>query len=179
VNRIAPLLAAEMATRQLNDRQTAEVIGVAQPTITRWRSAQTVPSIAEATKLAAFLRMKVSAVDAMIEEAQEVRLAATTLTGPETFGVLLRVLENERGVSPADAWQQWGIDKSRYYRLRADKVTPHLADIPDLSRGLGVSEERILWAAYRTELTRGRKVGGRKIGGGEDLHLEPVHADHV
>lgn len=44
--------------------------------------------------------------------------------------------------------------QSRYYRLRSDRAAPHLADIPELARRLGVDELRLLVAALNTEKAR-------------------------
>lgn len=73
-------------------------------------------------------------------------------TRPGTLGELLRRLENERNLTAVESWQRYGIDKSRYYRLRSDLSAPHATDIPTLALALGVPEETVVLAAYRTEL---------------------------
>jgi transcriptional regulator with XRE-family HTH domain len=153
-NQIAVAIASRMAERGLSDRATADLLEVSQPTISRWRTSRNVPNAREAIKLAAFLGVKVSVVDGWIRDATIIPPPVIAVDGHETVGVLLRNIEMERGLSAPDMIELLGIDKSRYYRLRSDRNTPHFADIPELATRLGVNDERLALAAYRTELSR-------------------------
>lgn len=153
-NTIGIAIAKEMARRGLTDHAAADLLGVSQPTISRWRSGKVAPQIRHATRLAPFLGLALPKVERMIEQAYPQAPPTPRPRGPETFGVMLRTLEMERGIDAVALMHATGIDKSRFYRLRADKATPLLADIPDLAKRLRVPEERCVLAAYRTELAR-------------------------
>lgn len=152
-NNIGAALASEMARRSLGDRETGDMLGVNQSTISRWRKGVAVPQHVHSTRLAAFLGMKASQVDKLIDDAERPSWP-TPPAGTETFGQVLRQLEHERGMDAVEMWMKHGLDKARYYRLRADKATPAMADLPDLSRRLGVPVERLLTAAFHTEMLR-------------------------
>ena len=153
---LAEALGSEMGRRGLTDTRAAPLLGVSQPTVTRWRTGQVVPAESQVKTLARFLGITQRDVRDLLGESSP-PLPPETLPKVETIGVLLRVLERERGVTPADAWARYGIDKSRYYRLRLDKTVPHLVDVPELARALGVSEERVVLATYRTTIARGSR----------------------
>jgi transcriptional regulator with XRE-family HTH domain len=159
-NNIGAAVAHEMARRALTDSAAADLLGVSQTTITRWRNGGVAPKREHAVRIAAFTGLALGKVERMIDEASP-RPAPTPIPrGKETVGVLIRKLERDRGITPLEAWQSYGIDKSRYYRLRSDKATPHLADIPELARRLKVKDERLVLAAYRTELARTKRDVG-------------------
>lgn len=175
-NLIAAAIAAEMAGRSLTDRQAGELLEVAQPTITRWRTGKAIPRPHEAVKLAAFLHIGVGDVDRMILNANP-RRPAPAADGPETVGRLIRELEVDRGLTPVEMMRLCGVDKSRFYRLRSDAATPHLADVPELARRLNVDDERLALAAYRTEINRVAhpRASSRVVDG----DLAPVDARHL
>lgn len=152
-NEIGAALAQEQARRGLTDGALGDLLGVTGTSVTRWRIGHTVPQARHAVRLAAFLGMPLAKVEKMIDRGTR-KPPPVPRPKTETFGVLMRSLEGERGLTTVELWQASGIDKSRFYRLRADKATPHLADIPDLARRLAVDEERAVLAAYRTELAR-------------------------
>lgn len=151
-NRIGAAIAQEASRRGMTDSAVADLLSVSQSTVSRWRVGKVSPKQEHAVRLAAFLGIELAKVERMIDQAQP--KPPPTAGKHETVGVLIRQLEMERGITPVEAWQSYGMDKSRYYRLRQDKATPHLADIPELARALKVDDERLVLAAYRTELAR-------------------------
>lgn len=146
------LLATKMAERRLSDTAAAREIGTSQPTVTRWRHGRSFPNEMHVPALARFLGISQTKVRAAIDAMG--RPATRNTTRPGTFGALLRQLENERNLSAPDSFARYRIDKSRYYRFRNDLAAPHATDIPALAIALGVPEETIVLAAYRTELWR-------------------------
>lgn len=156
---LAEVLASRMAHRKLTDAQTAELLEVSQPTVTRWRTGRVVPAPIHAQKLAAFLDMPIRTVDRMLSGSDVLDRQPTPRKGVETVGVLMRALERERGQTAVEALEASGLEKSRYYRLRMDKAAPHLVDVPELAKALKVDEVRLVMATYRTVLAReGRAV---------------------
>jgi transcriptional regulator with XRE-family HTH domain len=151
---IAELLAGEMARRHLTDTDAAAVLGVSQPTISRWRSGKVHPPLAQAEALADFLALERSTMERMIRKESGVERPAVT-SDRETLADILIACETEHG-GAAETWKALGIDKSRYYRLRSSGSIPPLADLPVLAAKLGVTEERLVLAVYRTELARAR-----------------------
>ena len=149
---IAQLFATAMATHGLTDTEAARRLGVSQPTATRWRVGRSVPSEAHVSALAAFCQVPQSTIRKLIGNSE--RRVPAQADG--TLGHLLRTLEHERNLEAADALRECGVEKSAYYRWRADRGAPHLSDVPDLAVRLGVSEERLVMAIYRTTIALSR-----------------------
>lgn len=149
---IAQLIASAMGDHGLTDTEAARRLGVKQPTVTRWRVGKAVPSEERIGALAEFCGVSTSVIRKAISD--------TAVRQPRqidgTLGHLLRTLEYERGMEAADAHRQYGIDKSTYYRWRGDRAAPHLTDVPTLAVVLGVSEERLVMAIYRSTLALSR-----------------------
>ena len=148
---IGPMVARRQAELGLTDLEAGERLGVTQATVTRWRLGRAVPSDVHVKSLAAFLGVTQRDVRAALDRTPR---PTSPGTRPGTLGDLLRRLENERNLTGAEAWQRYGIDKSRYYRLRSDLGAPHPTDIPALALAIGVPEDEVVMAAYRTELWR-------------------------
>lgn len=135
----------------ISQAAAADALNVTQPTVARWCSGQNAPRPEHFGRLAQFFHSDIASV----------RVAVAAHHGPtvpladgETIERLLFDVEAERNLTGAEAWRAFGIDKSRYYRMRSGLFIPHLRDIPDLAAALGVDEGRVLWAVYRTELAR-------------------------
>lgn len=154
-DRFAPVFAAEAARRGLGDAQLAAIFETSAATIQRWRTGRIVPGVDRVGALAGFLDLRRSDVLALLQASQPTQPQPVRHGLNETFGGLLQRLENERGWSPADAIAATGIDRSRYYRLRSDRTTPRLADIPALAAALHVPEDQLVMSVYRTELRHG------------------------
>lgn len=148
---IAVMLATRMAELGMTDTDAARELDVSQPTVTRWRTGRIVPSKAAVPRLASFLGIKRAKLTSLLDDTDSRRPAGAR---DGTFGQLLMALETERGLTATEAWRQFGIDKSRYYRLRGDVSAPRLVDLPALASRMGVSEQELVMAAYRTELYR-------------------------
>jgi transcriptional regulator with XRE-family HTH domain len=152
-NDIGVAIATEQARRGLTDSALSEMLGVNAATVTRWRLGNSVPQPRHAVRLSALTGIPLAEVERMI--AGSARKPPPEPVGrQETFGVMLRSIEAERGLTSTELFRAAGIDKSRYYRLRNDRAAPRTADIPDLARRLQVPEERVVLAAYRSELAR-------------------------
>jgi transcriptional regulator with XRE-family HTH domain len=145
------VFAASLARRQMTDQEAAAELSTTQPTIQRWRTGRVVPAIDKAAVLATFCDMRPSDMEALLRSAERVRRVMPD-TPDETLGALLHRLEYERGLSAADMIERTGIDRSRYYRLRADRTSPPLRDVPDLAARLQLDEERVVMAIYRSEI---------------------------
>ena len=145
-NPIGAALAAAMAKRGLTDARTAELFAVSTPTITRWRTGKIIPPRRQSLALAAFTGLPLDDVDEMIAAAEPARPDDTS--GAETLRALILHLEREQGIT----YTSTGITKSRYYRLRSGGGVLHLADIPAFAARLGVPEERVVMAVYRSAL---------------------------
>jgi transcriptional regulator with XRE-family HTH domain len=146
------LLATKMAVLGYTDADAATALGVSQPTVTRWRLNRSLPTDDNVPTLAKFLGIDKRTAWASIDVSS--KPAARGSTRPGTLGDLLRKLEDERNLPAGESWVRYGIDKSRYYRYRGDLSAPNPTDIPSLALKLGVPEETIVLAAYRTELWR-------------------------
>lgn len=144
------MLAKAQASKGVTDTQAARMIGVSQPTITRWRLGRSVPNDEVVPKLARFIGV----ADREVRNAIGNIRPKNPVEADGTLGQLLRTLESERGIEAADAWLRYSIDKSTYYRWRQDKSSPRLSELPDIAARLGVREERLVLAVYRTELAR-------------------------
>lgn len=149
---IAQLIASAMAEHGLTDTEAARRLGVKQPTVSRWRVGKSVPSEDRVEVLSAFCGVSPTVIRKAISDATPRQPQA--IDG--TLGHLLRTLEYERGIDAAEAHRQYGLDKSSYYRWRGDRGTPHLTDVPMLSLRLGVNEERLVLAIYRSTLALSR-----------------------
>lgn len=147
---IGELLAAAQAQKGVTDTEAARMIGVSQPTITRWRLGRSLPNDDVVPKLAKFIGV----ADREVHKAIQHTRPKNVVEADGTLGQLLRTLEAERGIEAADAWPKYGFDKSTYYRWRQDKSTPRLSELPDIAAALGVREERLVLAVYRTEVAR-------------------------
>lgn len=149
---IAQLFATAMAAHGLTDTEAARRVGVSQPTASRWRSGKSIPSELHVPALAAFCQVPASTVRKLIGASEKRQPAQAD----GTLGHLLRTLEHERNIEAAEAFRGYGVEKSAYYRWRADRGTPHLTDVPDLAVRIGISEERLVMAIYRTTVASSR-----------------------
>jgi len=146
----AELFATSMARKGLTDQEAAATIGVSQPTVTRWRLGRNQPSDEMVQVLARFCGVNPSVLRRTLVKPIEPRRG----TGEGSLGALLKQVEFDRGIEAAEAWKRFGIDKSAWYAWRADKRAPHLHEIPALAARLGVPEERLVLAVYRTEIRK-------------------------
>lgn len=149
----AELFASTMASKGLTDSEAARVLGVSQPTVTRWRQGRHVPGDDHAATLAEFCGVPEKAIHKVLSM---YAAAPRRGTGEGTFGDLIRTLEHDRNLDPSEAWRRYGVDKSTYYRWRASEASPRLHEVPTLATKLGVPEERIVMAIYRTVVRRVR-----------------------
>jgi transcriptional regulator with XRE-family HTH domain len=143
------VFAVAMASKGLTDQEAAATLGVSQPTVTRWRLGRYLPTDEHVAVVARFCGLPERDLRKTLAP-----VAPRRGDGDGSLGALLQELEKARGIDAADAWRRLGVDKSTYYRWRADKGTPRLHEIPTLAGRLGVSEERIVLAVYRTEVRK-------------------------
>lgn len=136
-------LAATIARRRWTQQQAADHLGVSQPTVLRWLKGRTMPS----GDVAARVRRLVGPYEAPVRKRVRSR--------GETVVKLLATLEAERGLSATEMIAATGLDRSRYHRLRSGTTAPNLEQIPALARALGVDEERLVLATYRSVVSRG------------------------
>jgi transcriptional regulator with XRE-family HTH domain len=142
---------ADVRTRTgLTDDALARVIGVRQATFTRWRNGTLSVADRHAARLANLLGMTAADVAKMLRDQQR----AANAIEKGTIGHLLRQFEQKNGLNPQGAYEKLGVDVSTYHKWRKNQVVPGPSVIASLAAGLGVSEQVVVMAVYRTELWR-------------------------
>jgi transcriptional regulator with XRE-family HTH domain len=153
----ATVFAQAQAQARMSDTSLARELGVSQPTVTRWRSGQTLPAPQHLRTLSKFTRLPQRDLRALINTDSDQR--PTQPKGTGTFADLIRSIETARNIQPAEAPHLLGIDKSTYYRYRRGTTTPALEDIPDLAGRLQVTETQVLNAVYTSRTAHLRRTG--------------------
>lgn len=136
--------------RALSEDEVARLLGVSQATVNRWRTGRLIPSHESAPAVARFLRVARGELEAMLDRTHD----SHDMVERGTFGHLLRELEGQRGLTPIEMIDRYGVERSRYYRWRGNLTVPKPETIAALAAQLEVKEERIVLACYRTQIRR-------------------------
>lgn len=149
---IVDALVAVRARTGLTDDALARVVGVKQATFTRWRNGTLSVHPRHAGRLAALLALPTAEVVRLISDQPDGRAANPIEKG--TVGWVLRQFERREGLTVQGAYERLGVEVSAYHKWRKNQVVPGPAAIAGLAAGMGVSEQSMVMAVYRTELWR-------------------------
>lgn len=147
---ISDALGEVRARTGLTDDALARVMGVRQATFTRWRNGNLAVADRHAARLASLLGIPQAQVRSMLGDQER----AANAIEKGTIGWLLRQFEQKNGLTPQGAYEQLGVDISTYLKWRKNQVVPAPIVIAGLAAGMGVSEQSVVMAVYRTELWR-------------------------
>lgn len=149
---IAQALAQVRERTQLTDEALARVIGVRQATFTRWRNGTLAVADRHAARIASLLGEPMELVTEMLRS--QPRPPGYTPGSKGTIGHLLREYERRNGFTPQQAYNALGVEVSTYHKWRKNQSIPGAQAIAPLAEAMGVREERVVMACYRTELWR-------------------------
>lgn len=150
MTQIADALTDVRTRTGLTDEALARVVGVRQPTFTRWRNGTLAVAERHAQRIANLLGEPVTTVYEMLDHQDRPQRAIEK----GTIGHLLRSYERKQGYTPQESYEHLGVDISTYHKWRKNQVVPAPSAIAALAAGMGISVQIVVMAVYRTELWR-------------------------
>lgn len=134
----------------LTDEVLARAVGVQQATFTRWRNGTLAVHPRHVPRLAKLLGVPSAEVGRVVAYSRRPDIPIAE----GTIGALLRDFELAEGLTVQGAYERLEVEVSTYHKWRKNQVVPGAPVMESLAIRLGVSEETVVMAAYRTELLR-------------------------